>query len=449
MDVGRVASVRAELQALLEGRRADLVSALGDPTIAPADPAFVDRAARLVCRRAADGPSRERLLAETVELWTQVVTETGGASSRLLPSPPRKARTTRKSKTNVRTQVLLVDHRDEDREAIAIALRKLGHWVIAAESGEHALVLLQSSSPAVMLCDVAMPGMSGLELLEALPEPVGPDPGIAVVMITGVADADTAAACVQRGAVDYLTRPFTTYELRDAVGRALTVRGASRPRRNGGGDARRRRGSPRAGSAEAYRRRERVVVPTLDALVAALEAKSPYLAGHSARVAAFAAAVANQLSLDDDQVEGIRAAGRLHDLGMIGVREQVINKRGKLTPEEHAHVRQHVPIGVRILAPLTHLRPAVVEAVRTHHERWDGTGYPAGLSGKVIPLSGRIIGACELFDALTTERPYQDHVEPELAIERIRELTGTVVDPTVTDALAIAVERRQTLAFLR
>jgi putative two-component system response regulator len=355
----------------------------------------------------------------------------------------------RSDDTRGRIRVLVVDRVDAEREAIARGLWNYGYEVIAAESGEHALLLLRSATPEVMLCDVALPDVSGLDLLEALPGALAPGANLAVVMVTGTADAHTAAACLQRGAVDYLTRPFSMDELRDAVSRALKVRAASMPepqahRAAGGTDA-----PGDEAAAEAYGRRERVVVPTLDALVAALEAKNAYLAGHSARVAAFAATIAHQLSLADDQVEQVRVAGRLHDLGMIGVRDQVIDKRGKLTPEEYAHVRLHVGIGVRILAPLTYLGTAILDAVRTHHERWDGAGYPEGLTGEAIPLGGRILGACEVFDALTTRRPYRDQVEPEVAIGRMRDLAGTVVDPSVMDALANAVAHRQTLTFLR
>ncbi len=344
-------------------------------------------------------------------------------------------------------RILVVDHKESEREAIARGFRNLGYEVVTTDSGDHALELLRSVTPEVMLCDVAVPGVSGLDLLEALPE-VRPDANIAVVMLTGVAAADTAAACLQRGAVDYVTRPFTVDELRDAVVRALRVRAAWEREREDAGWISGSVGAGQGAFQKAYPRRERVVLPTLDALVAALEAKNPYLAGHSARVAAFAATVAHHLSLDDDIIEEVRIAGRLHDLGMIGVRDQVIDKRGKLTPEEHAHVREHVGIGVRILAPLTYLGRAMVDYVRTHHERWDGKGYPEGLAGDAIPLGGRIICACEIFDALTTRRPYRDVVEPEQAIDRMRDLSGVVVDPTVMDAMTGAVKQRQALMFL-
>jgi HD-GYP domain-containing protein (c-di-GMP phosphodiesterase class II) len=151
--------------------------------------------------------------------------------------------------------------------------------------------------------------------------------------------------------------------------------------------------------------------------------------------------------LSEEEVEHVRVAGRLHDIGKIGTREAVLNKQGALTPEEFEHVKQHVVIGSQILAPLSHLGD-IMPAVRYHHERWDGTGYPDGLRGEEIPLAARIIGAAEVFDALSTSRAYQEKMTPEKAVERIADLAGTVLDPRVYEALTTVVARRKTLVFL-
>ena len=115
----------------------------------------------------------------------------------------------------------------------------------------------------------------------------------------------------------------------------------------------------------------------------------------------------------DEQIEAVRTGGRLHDIGKIGIREEILNKQGPLTEEEYEHVKQHVTVGSQILAPLVHLGD-VIGFVRSHHERWDGTGYPDRLEGEAIPLGARIIGAVEIYDALTTARPYQEKMHPEV-----------------------------------
>ena len=192
---------------------------------------------------------------------------------------------------------------------------------------------------------------------------------------------------------------------------------------------------------------EKISVGTLEALVNALEAKDHYLRGHSARVADLSAMVAAELGLADDQVEAVRTGGRLHDIGKIGIREEILNKEGPLTDDEFEHVKLHPVTGSEILAPLTHLG-LVIGFVRSHHERWDGGGYPDGLAGDQIPMGARIIGAVEIYDALTTSRPYQEKMTPELAVERLRDLIGTVVDPEIHRALQQVVAKREALVFL-
>ena len=125
---------------------------------------------------------------------------------------------------------------------------------------------------------------------------------------------------------------------------------------------------------------------------------------------------------------GSAPPGRLHDIGKIGIREEILNKQGPLTDDEYEHVKRHVVVGSQILAPLVHLGD-IIEYVRGHHERWDGFGYPDRLAGAAIPLGARIIGAVEIYDALTTSRPYQEKMEPHFAVERLRDLVGTVHRP--------------------
>jgi ribosomal protein L21 len=148
---------------------------------------------------------------------------------------------------------------------------------------------------------------------------------------------------------------------------------------------------------------ERISVASLEALVNALEAKEPYLRGDSARVADFAAMVAAELGMGDEQVEAIRTGGRLHDIGKIGIREEILNKHGPLTDEEFEHVKAHPVTGSDILAPLTHLGP-VIGFVRSHHEQWGGRGYPERLVGEEIPFGARVVSIAGVFDALTSPR---------------------------------------------
>jgi putative nucleotidyltransferase with HDIG domain len=266
-------------------------------------------------------------------------------------------------------------------------------------------------------------------------------------MLTAVNDATSAALCMQRGALDYLTKPIELADLGRAIQRALKRREMLLENRSLNQWLKEEVTTRTAELQRERQKLERISVATLEALVNALEAKDPYMRGHSARVADLSANIAAQVGLAEEEVEVVRHAGRLHDIGKIGTREAVMNKQGPLTPEEFEHIKQHVIIGTQILSPLAHLAD-IIGAVRSHHERWDGTGYPDGLRGEEIPIGGRVIGAAEVYDALTTSRPYQEKMTPEQAVERMADLSGTVLDPKVYDALNAIVARRQTLVFL-
>ncbi len=192
---------------------------------------------------------------------------------------------------------------------------------------------------------------------------------------------------------------------------------------------------------------EQINVATLGALINALEAKDPDFVGHSIRVAELSATIADHLGLSDDEVEAVRAAGRLHDIGKIGIRDEVLQKRGPLTPEEQEHVRQQVVIGFQILSPLTHLG-LVTEYVRSHHEHWDGSGYPDGLAGEDIPIGARIVFAAEIYDAITTSRPYQQTLTEDEALAQMKRLGGTKLDPRIVEKLSEVVRKQRTLVFV-
>src|SRR5437870_9561729 len=193
-----------------------------------------------------------------------------------------------------------------------------------------------------MLCDIRMPGTSGVDLV---PQAIEIEPDLAILMLTAVNDATSAALCMQRGAMDYLTKPIELADLGRAVQRALKRREMLLENRQ---LSQWLKEEVTTRTAELHRERmklERLSIATLEALVNALEAKDPYMRGHSARVADLSATIAHQLGLADEDVEHIRVAGRVEDIGQVGTRESVLNKQGALTPDEFEHVKEHVVIG--------------------------------------------------------------------------------------------------------
>jgi len=340
--------------------------------------------------------------------------------------------------------VLVVDDEEPIRNALRKYLKQQQFEVYTAGSAEEALQQLRLHKVALMLSDIRMPGTSGVDLV---PQALEIEPDLAILMLTAVNDATSAALCMQRGALDYLTKPIELADLGRAVQRALKRREMHLENRHLNQWLKEEVTTRTAELQRERHRLERVSTATLEVLVNALEAKDPYLRGHSARVADLSANIATETGLSEEDVERVRMAGRLHDLGKIGTRDAVVNKEGPLTADEFEHVKQHVIIGAQILAPLVHLGD-IVAMVKSHHERFDGSGYPDGLRGEDVPMGGRIIAVAEVYDALTTARPYQEKMTPEQAVERMAELSGTVLDPRVYEALVRLVGRRQTLVFL-
>jgi putative nucleotidyltransferase with HDIG domain len=335
--------------------------------------------------------------------------------------------------------------------AIALNLRAEGYEVEQATSAPAALERLQRSPYDVMLCDIRMPEISGLELLR---KALAIDEQLAVIMLTGVLDAATATSALRGGALDYVTKPFQAAELFASVEDALRTRRLRAEQRRVEMLVREevavRTAQLEQRTAELEREQRALhgmTVNVAESLITAMEAKDVYLRGHSHRVAALAAAIAEELGLDEDMVERVRLAGRLHDVGKIGIREAVLNKPGTLTPEEYEHVKQHVRLGMEILTPLAHLGD-VLTFVHQHHERWDGNGYPNRVAGEAISLGGRILAASDTFDALTSARAYREPMPTEAALVILALQSGRLLDPAMVEALERVVSRPHSLVFI-
>jgi response regulator RpfG family c-di-GMP phosphodiesterase len=338
-------------------------------------------------------------------------------------------------------RILILSGDADRRRQLADALAGNGYHVVVEGSGIAGLVRVVQTRPTLVLLE--HPGIG----LDIVPEALAIDPHLAIIVLTDAADPGTAIRCLRAGVLHCVASPLEPGDLEELVGAAVercrvaAVRAALSPLES---DATR---GP-AGRGETSARQANLMVKMLESLVLALEARSPYLKGHATRVAELGATIAAELRLADSEIELVRLAGRLRDLGMIGIRDEVLNKHGRLTPAEHAHVQEHVRIGVRILTPLGNLTE-VVDIVQSHHERWDGAGYPNGLDGRAIPVAARILHTADVFDALTSARPYQETMSRDNAIERIQQLAGQAFDPLVADALAGAVARHHTLDFVR
>ncbi len=337
--------------------------------------------------------------------------------------------------------LLLVD--EVMHSAIAAPLADDGFHVEAASSSSHAQTRLATETFELAIIDLGH-AEGGPDFVRAALEA---DADIAIIVLSDLADATTAAICLKHGAFDYLTKPARIEDLRLSVDRALRRRGTMLQQEEISAWLKQELVKRTQELDRERKKLEQVNVATLGALINVLEAKDPDFVGHSQRVSELAATIADEMGLSDDEIEAVRAAGRLHDIGKIGIRDSVLQKKGPLTPEEYEHVKSQVIIGFRILSPLSHLG-TVIEYVRSHHEHWDGSGYPEGSKGDEIPLGARVVGAAEIYDAITTSRPYQETLEPEEALVQMRRLSGTKLDPEVVNALGRAIARHNALVFI-
>lgn len=301
-----------------------------------------------------------------------------------------------------------------------------------AGSGDEALALMQADAVPLVLTDFHMPRMDGDELLSAIRERW---PDTAVIIITAVSDVKTAVKCLEGGALDYLTKPFSIEEVRARVNQALEKRRLLVENR-----AYRTELEERVASQA--RKYEDLFLASLQSLADALEVKDAYTWGHSTRVSRYAMAIAKEMGLAPALQEQLELGSRLHDIGKIGVREDVLNKDGALTDDEYAHVMEHPVIGWRLLAPLLHEMPSALAVVRSHHERFDGKGTPDGLRGHEIPLPARITAVADSFDAMTSGRVYRAGMTVETAVAELRRCSGSQFDPVCVAAFERALDQQ-------
>jgi putative nucleotidyltransferase with HDIG domain len=367
-------------------------------------------------------------------------TSAPSALSSLSLSPERRSGAVTRSVL----RILVVDDDEASRRALDQLLRKAGYDVHVRESGPAALSLLELEQFAVMLCDDEMPGISGLQLVQRA---LRLDPDLAVLLLGGVNEARAATSALSHGALEYLVKPVAVPDLEAAIARAAHRRQLEIGRRS---FERQIREEVMLRTMELEKEKAALRALTIgiaETLINAMEAKDVYLRGHSQRVAEQAASVAEELALDPDVVEDIRLAGRLHDIGKIGIREAILNKPDALTAEEYAHVKEHVRIGMDILEPLRHI-PRALEYIHDHHEHFDGSGYPRGKRGIEISIGGRILAACDAFDAMTSRRAYREALDEKHVIDDLRSHVGRLLDPAVFAALEKVVVRRRTLTFI-
>jgi putative two-component system response regulator len=334
-------------------------------------------------------------------------------------------------------RVLIVDDDRHIRDLVRRLLEQAGYVCAIAENGATAQKLLAVQPFELMLCDLQMPGESGLDVISHV-RSIYPD--TAAIMVTGVDDEQLAGHALALGAYGYIVKPFSCTDLSIQVLNALRRRQLEISQRH-----ERERLEKMVEERTAELRRavddlKRSEEQTVRRLAAAVEARDHETAEHIERVGDYSALVASSLGLAEDHCELIRRSSTLHDVGKIGVADEILLKPGPLSPEERVAMQRHAKIGHDILSgsELDLLELAAMIAW-THHERVDGTGYPRGLAGSEIPLEGRIVAVVDVYDALTSDRPYRPALTHDNALALMRTGKGTQFDAIVLDAFTSAL----------
>lgn len=322
---------------------------------------------------------------------------------------------------------------DDDEAALNFMQRRLKQdgydQVLTTALPRLGLELFESSEPDLLILDLNMPELSGYDVLKALrqrhPEQLARTP---VLVLTGDGSRETKLQALSLGARDFLAKPFDPAELAIRVRGNLEVRNLLRriTRHSEELDAKVR---------ERTEQLEQANLEIIHRLMAAAEYRDDDTGSHIQRMSHYAGLVAHALGLEEQECENIQRASPMHDLGKIGIPDSILLKPGKLTPEEWEVMKTHTTIGAKLLANShSSLLQLAEEIALTHHEKWNGQGYPRGLKETEIPLSGRIVAVCDVFDALTSERPYKKAWDVEPALDVLRADRNTHFDPQVVDA---------------
>jgi putative two-component system response regulator len=327
----------------------------------------------------------------------------------------------------VRPPVLIVDDEEAVRNLLSTIVLRIGGAPVLAESSARAKAMLGDYDWDCVIVDKNLPDGSGMKLLASIREA---HPKTAVLVITAFANTESAIQAVRLGAFDYILKPFDVATISYRIRQALDRRQMERELESAQEDLRR----ANAQLAESREEVKRAYLETV--LRLARVSESSATPDHVARVARYSAVLSRALSATEIWVDHLVQAAPLHDIGMMAVPEEIVQKKGPLTHEERQRMQQHVELGAQILSGATASILAMArEIILTHHERWDGHGYPRGLVGPSIPLAGRVVAVADAWDALTTDRPWRAALPQDEALNEMLAQSGRAFDPTVVDAL--------------
>jgi len=324
--------------------------------------------------------------------------------------------------------ILLVDDEEAIRSILNTGLAMRGYKCDEAEDGEQAINKLKTKPSDLVIMDINMPGRPGNEVL---PDIVKQFPETAVIMASGVADPVVVARCIKEGAQDYINKPFRFEQVLQSVNGTLDKRRVEleiqRYFQEMGKKASEESEEPR-----------RFFLGAIESLVSTLESIDEYTKGHSEAVSEMALTVGKQLGLPNNEMEDLRWAALLHDVGKIAVDPDILRKPSELTPGEYRHIMTHAVIGPKLVKPF--VNENVIQIISHHHDRYDGSGLEQSIRGKDIPLGARIVAVADAYQAMISNRPYRPAMSKQDAIDELLWYSGSQFDPIVANIVINIVQ---------
>ncbi len=329
--------------------------------------------------------------------------------------------------------ILIVDDEIRNIELLKAYLEPYNYKILTTSNGEEALNIVAENNIDLILLDVMMPGKNGFEVTKHL-KTGEKTRAIPIVLVTALTEKADKIKGIEAGCDDFISKPVDSSELLARVRSLMKVKTYNDHMRNYGQELETEVAKRTRELNAALVTIEETALETIHRLAAATEYRDQYTGSHILRISRYAAAIAQKMRLDDGFVRALLYAAPMHDIGKIGIPDKILMKPGKLDTEEWKTMKEHTVIGAKLLIGSKHEYLKLAEEIAlTHHERWDGSGYPLGLKGERIPISGRIVAVADVFDALISERPYKVALSTGESFAIIKNEHGTHFDPDITD----------------